>query len=352
MQFTVAQVAGLIGGHVEGKADNLISGLGKIQDALPNEISFLSNLKYEPFLYSTQAGAVIVGEDLQLKSEVTTSLIRVKDPYTAFTLLLEQYQKLLAFAKQGKEEPAFVHQTASLGEGFYIGAFAYLGQNVKLGKNCKIYPQVHLGDNVQIGDNTIIYPGVKIYKNTKIGSHCTIQAGAVIGSDGFGFAPQADGSYKTIPQLGNVIIEDHCDVGANTVIDCATLGSTIIRKGVKLDNLIQIAHNVEIGSNTVIAAQTGVSGSAFVGEGCMIGGQVGIVGHIKLAKNTKVAGQSGVGNNVEEEGMALQGSPAAEIHAERRSIILYRKLPEMMKRIAQLEEKMLQLVNKENLSNS
>lgn len=340
MQFTVAQVAGLIQGQVEGNGESLVSGLGKIQDALPTEISFLSNLKYESFLYTTQAGAVIIGEDLVLKTKVNTNLIRVKDPYSAFTLLLEQYQKIIAFSKQGTEEPCFVHPTAEIGEGHFIGAFAYIGHNVKIGKNCKIYPQVHIGENVTIGDNTIVYPGVKIYKNCKIGSNCTLQAGAIIGSDGFGFAPQADGSYKTIPQLGNVLIEDHCDIGANTVIDCATLGSTIIRKGVKLDNLIQIAHNVEIGANTVIAAQTGVSGSAVLGEGCVIGGQVGIVGHIKLANQTKVAGQSGVGNNVEEVGIALQGSPAAEIHAERRSIILYRKLPDMMKRIAQLEEKL------------
>src|SRR5258705_4532996 len=314
MEFTINQIAGMLKGEVQGDGHLKINMLGKIQDAKQGQIAFLANPKYEQFIYSTQASAVIVRKDFQAKKDIITTLILVDDPYISFTLLLEEYHKAINFQKSGVEEPSFISENVVTGKNIYRGAFSYIGNNVTIGDNVKIYPHVFIGDNVTIGNNTILHPNVKLYADTKIGNDCVIHSGTVIGSDGFGFAPQEDGSYKTIPQLGNVIIEDNVAIGANTVIDCATLfgDSTIVRQGVKLDNLIQVAHNVEIGKNTVIAAQAGISGSSKIGENSMVGGQVGIIGHLLIGDRVKIAAQSGIGNNLKDEEI-VQGSPAFAI---------------------------------------
>ncbi|HZX74935.1 MAG TPA: UDP-3-O-(3-hydroxymyristoyl)glucosamine N-acyltransferase [Cyclobacteriaceae bacterium] len=339
MEFTIKQIAALLGGEVSGGGDGKINMLAKIQDAKPGQISFLSNPKYEQYIYTTNASAVIVKKDFQPKKELSTSLILVDDPYLSFTALLEEYHKLIKFQKNGIEQPSFIGENSTVGQLIYRGAFSYIGNKVVIGDNVKIYPHVFVGDNVVIGDNTILYPNVKLYAGTKVGKNCMIHAGTVVGSDGFGFAPQEDGTYKTIPQLGNVIIEDDVTIGANTVIDCATLfgDSTIIRQGVKLDNLIQIAHNVEIGKNTVIAAQAGISGSSKVGENSMIGGQVGIAGHITLANNTSIGAQAGIGKSIKEEGQRLLGSPAFDIKDYFRVYALFKMLPDIHLRLKELE---------------
>ena len=274
MEFTVQQIAQLLGGSVKGDGSLKINMLAKIQDAKPGQIAFLSNPKYEQFIYTTKASAVIVSKDFQSRRNIDATLILVDNPYTSFTRLLEEYHKLITFQKVGVEQPSFIGENCTEGSNIYRGAFSYVGNNVRIGNNVKIYPHVFVGDRCIVGDNTILHPNVKLYEDTQIGVNCEIHSGTVIGSDGFGFAPQEDGTFKTIPQLGNVIIEDNVSIGANTVIDCATMygDSTLVRKGVKLDNLIQIAHNVELGKNTVIAAQVGVSGSTKIGENCMIGG--------------------------------------------------------------------------------
>src|SRR6478736_879880 len=339
MEFTINQIAGMLKGEVQGDGNLKINMLGKIQDAKQGQIAFLANPKYEQFIYTTQASAVIVKRDFTVKKQIDTTLILVDDPYTSFTLLLEEYHKAINFQKVGVEEPSFISKNATVGKNIYRGAFSYIGNNVTVGDNVKIYPHVFIGDNVTIGSNTILHANVKLYADTKIGNNCMIHSGTVIGSDGFGFAPQEDGSYKTIPQLGNVIIEDNVSIGANTVIDCATLfgDSTIIRQGVKLDNLIQIAHNVEIGKNTVIAAQAGISGSSKVGENAMIGGQVGIAGHITLANNTRIRAQAGIGKSIKEEGQRLLGSPAFDIKDYFRVYALFKMLPDIHLRLKELE---------------
>ncbi|MFN3405943.1 MAG: UDP-3-O-(3-hydroxymyristoyl)glucosamine N-acyltransferase [Cytophagaceae bacterium] len=343
MEFTTQQIAQLIGGEIKGDNSLKINRLAKIQEAAPGSISFLSNLKYENFIYSTDASAVIVNKAFVPKTEVKTTLILVDDPYTSFSTLLEEYSRIVNFVKVGIEQPSYLGENSVTGSKIYRGAFSYIGNNCSIGDNVKIYPHVYIGDNVKIGNNCILYPGVKVYAGTVIGNYCTLHSGVVIGSDGFGFAPQADGTYKTIPQIGNVIIGNHVDIGSNTVIDCATMGSTIIHDGVKLDNLIQIAHNVEIGKNTVIAAQSGISGSTKIGENCVIGGQVGIVGHITIANKTSIGAQSGVGKSIEKEGTAIQGSPAFDYKKQLKSVTIYRKLPELQKRIEELEEKIINL---------
>ena len=348
MKFTVKQVALLLGGTVEGNEEEEVFILSKIEEARKGSISFLSNLKYEPFLYSTGASAVIVGKDFQPKAAVKPALIRVNDPYSSFTVLLEEYHKLISFQKTGTEEPSFMAEGVKPGEKLYRGAFSYIGRGTTIGKNVKIYPQAYIGENVVIGDNTLILSGAKIYPDTKIGHNCTIHAGAVVGSDGFGFAPQPDGSYKTIPQLGNVILEDWVSIGANATIDCATMGSTIIRRGTKIDNLVQIAHNVEVGKNTVIAAQSGVAGSSKIGESCIIAGQVGIIGHLEIANKTTVAAQAGIGKTIKEEGTILIGSPAFERTSYMKSYALFRNLPDLNRRMKELEEKILNLRSSEN----
>jgi UDP-3-O-[3-hydroxymyristoyl] glucosamine N-acyltransferase len=344
MEFTVSQIAAMLGGEVKGNGSEKVNMLAKIQDAKKGQIAFLSNPKYEQFIYSTQATAVIVKKDFLAKKEITSTLILVEDPYTSFTALLEEYHKMISFQKTGVEQPSFLGENTSIGKNIYRGAFSYIGTNATIRDNVKIYPHVYVGDNVTIGDNTIIHPGVKIYNDTKIGSNCVIHSGTVIGSDGFGFAPQDDGTYKTIPQLGNVIIEDNVTIGANTVIDCATfLGdSTFIRKGVKLDNLIQIAHNVEVGRNTVIAAQTGVSGSTKIGDNCVIAGQVGIGGHSELHNNTSVGAQAGV-SKTSREGEKLMGSPAIDVKEYYKAYAVFRNLPNLNLRLRELEHKIISL---------
>lgn len=339
MEFTVQQVAHILKGEVKGDNQRKISNLAKIQEGKEGDICFLSNLKYESYLYTTEASAVIVDKDFEPKKPYLPTLILVEDAYTAFSVLLDEYVKITNFAKKGIEQPSFIGKNVSYGEGMYLGAFAYVGNNVKIGENVKIYPQVYVGDNVVIGNNTILYAGVKIYADCKIGNNCTIHSGAVIGSDGFGFAPQADGTYKTIPQVGNVIIKDNVDIGANTAIDRAMMGSTIIHEGVKLDNLIQIAHNVEVGKNTVIASHTGISGSTTIGENCVIAGQVGMVGHIHIANKTTIGAQAGITKAVEKEGTTLLGSPAIDHREQLKIFVLSKKLPDFKKRIEELEKK-------------
>lgn len=343
MKFTVKQIAHLLNGEIKGDESLTISQLAKIEEGTTGDISFLANEKYEPFLYTTNATAVIVGQNFEPRKAYTPSLILVENPYTAFTQLLEEYQKMLDAAKIGIEQPSFVGEGSTVGENIYQGAFSYIGKNCKIGKNVKIYPQAYISDNVSLGDNTIIYAGVKIYANCVIGNDCVIHSGAVIGSDGFGFAPQADGTYKTIPQLGNVILEDNVSIGSNSTIDCATMGSTILRKGVKIDNLVQIAHNVEIGENTVIAAQTGVAGSTKIGKNCVLGGQVGVNGHITIADGTKAGGKAGITKSVRKTGTALNGNPAFDATEYLRSMAVLRKLPTLEKQVKTLEEQLLEL---------
>lgn len=338
MEFTVKQIAGLLGGEIEGEENLKISQLSKIEEGVSGSISFLSNPKYEPYLYTTEASAVIVDKSFEPKKAFKTTLIRVESSYTAFTQLLQQYERIIKGDKRGIEQPSYLGEGTELGENPYLGAFAYVGTNCKIGKNVKIYPHAYVGDNVKIGDGTVIHSGVRIYNNTIIGQNCTFFANAVIGSDGFGFAPLPDGTYKTIPQLGNVVIEDNVSIGAGATIDCATMGSTVIRQGVKLDNLVQVGHNVEIGKNTVIAAQAGIAGSTKIGENCVIGGQAGFNGHITVPKGTKVGGQAGVTRTWEEEGLSLNGTPALELKDSLRSAAIFRKLPLLEKRVHELEK--------------
>lgn len=339
MKFTVGQIAELLGGTVEGNASATVYKLDKIEEAQEGSLAFLSNLKYESYLYTTRASAVIVANTLPLKQPVSAALIRVEDPYLSFTRLLEEYQKAKGRLLVGVEQPSFIGENVTIGENHYRGAFSYIGHNCRIGRQVRIFPQAYIGDNVTIGDNTTIFAGAKIYADTVIGQNCIIHAGVVIGSHGFGFAPQPDGTYKDIPQLGNVVLEDNVNIGANTTIDCATMGSTIIREGTKIDNLVMLAHNVEVGKHTVIAAQTGISGSTKIGNYCVIAGQVGIVGHISLADKTTVGAQSGVSKSVKEEGTIIQGSPAFDYKQNLRSGAVYRRLPELEKQLNELKEK-------------
>jgi UDP-3-O-[3-hydroxymyristoyl] glucosamine N-acyltransferase len=343
MEFTLSQLAGLLNGELVGEGHTKVNKLSKIEEAGPGSVSFLSNKKYEKFVYSTKASAIIVNKDFRFARPVNVNLIKVEDSYSAFTRLLEEYKKLSQKPKTGIEQPSYIDETAEIGTGLYLGAFAYIGHGAKISNHVQIYSQVYIGENVSIGDQTIIYPGVRIYDDTVIGAHCVIHAGAVIGSDGFGFAPQKDGTYKTIPQLGNVIIEDHVDIGANTTIDCATIGSTRIRKGVKVDNLVQIGHNCEIGENTVIAGLSGLAGSAKIGKSCVIGGQVGIAGHLEVADRVTLAAKTGVSKSINETGTVKWGYHAMDHRDFMKSYAVFKNLPDLTKRIKELEEKMLNL---------
>jgi UDP-3-O-[3-hydroxymyristoyl] glucosamine N-acyltransferase len=340
MEFSAKQIAALLEGKIEGDPEVKVNNLSKIEEGLPKTLSFLANPHYTHYIYDTDASIVIINQNLTLEKPVksTCTLIRVEDAYGSFAKLLEIYNEY-RLNKTGIEQPSYIHESVNVSVDSYVGAFAYIGLNAKLGKNVKIYPHCYIGDNVQIGDNTTVFSGVKIYHDCKIGSDCTIHAGAVIGSDGFGFAPSSENNYKKIPQIGNVILEDFVEIGSNTTIDRATLGSTIIRKGVKLDNLIQVAHNVEIGENTVIAAHAAIAGSTKIGKNCMIGGQVGIIGHIKIADGVKIAAQSGVGNTIDKEGEIVQGSPSFPIGEYKRSYVLFRSLPKLSEKLRLLEKK-------------
>lgn len=342
MQFTAAQIAALIGARVEGDPQVSISDIAKIEEGRAGALSFMANPKYEPYLYETQASIVIVNEALQLERPVKATLLRVPDAYAAFALLLEKYNEFLTAgtARKGIEQPSFVSESAQLGTDVYIGAFAYIGHKAILGDRVQIYPGAYIGDGVTIGNGSVIHAGVKIYHQCQLGQQVIVHANTVIGADGFGFAPQADGSYKKVPQLGRVVIEDHVEIGANTTIDRATMGATRICRGVKLDNLIQIAHNVEIGEDTVIAAQTGISGSTKIGKRCMIGGQVGIVGHIQIADNTRINAQSGLSKSITQPGTAVNGTPAFDYKSCLKSQAIFRNLPDWVQKIRQLEDRL------------
>lgn len=337
MKFTAEQIAGILEGEVVGNPTVEVSELAKIEEGKEGTLTFLANPKYKPFIYSTKASITIVNADFETEEDLSTTLIKVDDAYGAFTKLLEYYNQI-KLNKAGVEQPSHISDSAMLGDNCYVGAFAYIGDNVKLGDNVKIYPSAYVGDNVTISNNSIVFSGGKIYSECIIGKNCVINSGAIIGADGFGFAPNEKGEYSKVPQIGNVILEDFVDVGAGTTIDRATLGSTIIRRGVKLDNQIQIAHNVEIGKNTVIAAQTGVAGSTKIGENCQIGGQVGIVGHITIGNNVKIQAQSGIGRHVKDNEV-LQGSPALTYGDYNKSYVYFKNLPKIVKNINDLEKK-------------
>ncbi len=337
MQFSASQVAQIINGTIEGNAGTPVHSFGKIEEAKEGQLAFLANPKYEDFLYSTRASVIIINQSLQLKQPITATLIRVADPYSSFATLLDKYHQIKTQQLTGIEQPVFIHPTARVGDQVYIGAFTYLGENVIVGDGTKLFPGVYLGNNAVVGKNSMIHAGVKIYHECIVGSKVVIHAGTVIGSDGFGYAPQPDGSLKKVPQIGNVVIEDGVEIGANTTIDRATIGSTLIKAGAKLDNLLQIAHNVEIGNNSVIAAQSGVSGSTKIGKNVMIGGQVGIVGHIQIADGSKINAQSGVSKSIKTPNSAVTGSPAYDYTAALRSQALTRNLPELEKRVKELE---------------
>ena len=344
MQFSAAQIALLINGQIEGDSSVIVDSFGKIEEAKEGQLTFFSNPKYEEYIYSTKASVVLINEAFELKQPVKATLIKVPDAYTSFATLLTKYQEIAQQKLTGIQQPSYIAKTASYGDNVFIGAFTYIGENVKIGQHTKIFPNVFIGDNVVIGDNCLIDPGVKIYHDCKIGNQVNVLAGTVIGSDGFGFAPQPDGTFIKIPQLGNVIIEDNVDIGANATIDRATVGSTVIKSGAKLDNLIQIAHNVEIGNNTVIAAQAGISGSSKVGSGVIIGGQAGLAGHINIADNVKINGQSGVNKSVKTAGVSITGTNAYDYTKAMRSMAVARNLPEMEKRIKELENLVKQLM--------
>lgn len=349
MQFTAAQIAMMINGKVEGNADTSVASFGKIEEAQSGQLAFLANPKYEEYLYCTKASIIIVNETQELKQKIGATLIKVPDAYTAFATLLEKYQQIQRQQLNGIQQPAYIATTAKIGDNIFIGAFAYVGENVVVADGAKIYPNAYLGDGVTIGENTIIYPGVRIYHDCVIGKNVTIHAGTVIGSDGFGFAPQADGTLKKVPQIGNVIIEDGVEIGANAAIDRATIGSTLIKAGAKLDNLLQIAHNVEVGNNSVIAAQAGISGSTKIGNYVMIGGQVGIVGHIKIADGTKINAQSGVSKSIKTPNTAVTGSPAFDYTAALRSQAASRNLPNLEKRVLELEKILKEIMEKNSI---
>ena len=346
LQFTAQQIAIMIQGQVVGDPTVAVNNFGKIEEAKKGDISFLANPKYEDFLYTTQASLIIINESLVLKKSISATLIKVPDAYAAFATLLTKYQELKAQSLQGIEQPSFIASSAKMGKNHYVAAFAHIGNNVSMGDDVKIYPNVVIANNVSIGNNVVLHPGVIVYSECVIGNNVTIHSNAVIGSDGFGFAPKADGSYQKVPQLGNVVIEDNVEIGSNTTIDRATIGSTYIRKGVKLDNLIQIAHNVEIGENTVIAAQSGISGSTKIGKSVMMGGQVGASGHLSVADGVKIAARSGLTKSIKQANIVVTGYPAGEHGATLRSQIQVKNLPLLEKRVKELEILVQQLSQK------
>ena len=344
MKFSAKQIAELLQGTVEGNENAMVSGICKIEEGQAEMLTFLANPKYTSYIYDTDASIIIVNRNFQadkpLKS--TCTLIRVDDAYSSFATLMEFYNQFVS-GKKGIEQPSFISESATIGKDCYVGAFAYIGNNVQIGNNVKIYPQCYIGDNSSIGNDTVLYAGVKVYHDCHIGNYCTIHASTVIGSDGFGFAPNSDNNYKKVPQIGNVIIEDHVEIGSNTSVDRATMGSTVIRKGAKLDNLIQIAHNVEVGENTVLAGGVFIAGSSKIGKNVMIGGQAGVVGHIRIADGVKIAGQSGVQASVDKEGEIVQGSPAFSIGEYKRCYIHFRNLQKFYDRLGILEKELKKL---------
>ena len=344
MKFTANQIAELVSGTVVGDTEVTVSDFSKIEEASSGTLTFLANPKYEEYIYNTKASIVLVNSDFSPSNNLplNLTLIKVENAYESLAKLLQIYEDMNQ-QNEGIEEPVFIHPTAKIGKSVYIGAFSHIGANTVIGDNCQIFSHCHIGNDSVLGEGSKLYAGVKVYNKIKIGINCTIHSGAVIGSDGFGFAPNKDNEYQKVPQIGNVIIHDYVEIGANTTIDRATMGSTVIGKGVKLDNLVQIAHNVEIGANTVIAAQTGVAGSTKIGKDVMIGGQVGIVGHIKIADGTKIAAQSGIGGNITDENQIVQGSPAFFIGDFKRSYVLFKNLPALRNQIKDLENQIKKL---------
>ena len=338
MEFSAQQIAMLLGGKVTGDANRKVSDVGPIESAHEGQLSFLCDAKYLPLLPQTGASVVLMTESIAFDGETNATLIRVENARAAMGQLLALVAKAMNPAKQGIEQPSFVSEGVAVPEDAYVGAFAYIGKNVQLGKGVQIYPHTYIGDNVKIGDNTILYSGVKVYYNCVIGNDCILHAGVVIGSDGFGFEPDAKGVNQKLPQIGNVIIEDDVEIGANTTVDRAMMGSTIIRRNAKLDNLVQVAHNVEIGESTFMCAQVGVAGSTKVGGHCILAGQVGVAGHITIADNCVFGAQSGIANHVKKPGM-YQGSPIIDAMNWRRSVVGFKQLPDLMKKIQELEKK-------------
>ena len=338
MKFKASQIAEILEGDIVGNPNEEVSKLAKIEEGTKGSLTFLANPKYTQYIYSTKASITIVNKDFIPESSIDTTLIKVDDAYKSFSRLLEYYNQI-KMNKTGIEQPSFIADSASYEDNIYIGAFSYIGENVKIGDNVKIYPNSYIGDNVEIGNNVTIFSGAKVYSECIVGNNCVLNSGAIIGADGFGFAPNEKGEYNKVPQIGNVILEDYVDIGAATTIDRATLGSTIIRRGVKLDNQIQIAHNVEIGKNTVIAAQTGIAGSTKIGENCQIGGQVGIVGHITIGNNVRIQAQSGIGRNIKDNEV-LQGSPALTYGDYNKSYVHFKNLPKIVKTVNDLEKKL------------
>ncbi|MEI7980131.1 MAG: UDP-3-O-(3-hydroxymyristoyl)glucosamine N-acyltransferase [Bacteroidota bacterium] len=337
MEFTATQIASLLSGTLEGDPDIKVSTLSKIDEGIPGSLAFLANPKYNSYIYTTKASIVLVNQDFAATQSIEATLIRVENAYASFALLLEMLSKTRN-NHEGISAKASVADSAMLGTGVSVGDFTFISDRVRIGNNVYIYPQVYIGPNVTIDENTLIYPGVRIYSDCVVGKNCILHSGVVVGSDGFGFAPLSDNNYQKIPQLGNVILEENVEIGSNTTIDRATLGSTIIHRGVKLDNLIQVAHNVEIGENTVVAAQTGISGSTRIGKNCMIGGQVGIVGHIIIADNVKIGAGSGVEASILKEGATMLGAPAIEAGKARRNFIHWRKLDEIVRKVYTIEK--------------
>jgi UDP-3-O-[3-hydroxymyristoyl] glucosamine N-acyltransferase len=345
MEFTAQTIAVFLKGEIEGNPDVTVNTIAKIEEGENGALSFLANPKYEHYIYETKSSIVLVNKSFVPSAKIDATLIRVENSYDAFASLLRLVDQARP-RKKGIHTSAVIEQSAKIGTDVYIGPFAYIGENCIIGNGCAVYPNVYIGDNTRLGNNCTLNPGVTIYHDCVLGEGCTIHAGSVIGSDGFGFAPQSESEFMKIPQLGNVVLEDHVEIGANVTIDRATMGSTIIRKGVKLDNLIQIGHNVEIGENSVMAAQTGISGSTKVGKNCMFGGQVGLAGHLKIANGTKIGAQGGVLGNIKEENTAIIGSPAIEIKQFMKSSIIFRKLPEMSSKIDSLEKEVESLKKK------
>lgn len=345
MQFTAEQIAAFLGGEIVGDATVSVSNLAKIEEGTPGTLTFLSNPLYTQYIYTTQASIALVRRDFEPEKPVTPTLIKVDDPYTCLTRLLELVEQARG-QKSGIEEPSHIALSAQVADDVFVGAFTYIGERAVVGSGCKIYPQVYIGDDVVLGNNVILYPGVKIYHGCRIGNNCIVHAGAVIGSDGFGFAPQADGSYKKIPQIGIVILEDDVELGANTTIDRATMGATVIRRGVKLDNLVQIAHNVEVGAHTVMAAQVGVAGSTKIGEQCMFGGQVGIAGHRHVGNRVIVGAQSGIPNDVKDN-MEIMGYPAVPKVEFARQTVHIKRLAQLNQTVKELQQQINEL--KKNL---
>jgi len=345
MKFTAREIAKYLNGEVDGNPSAIVNTVAKIEEGHEGALSFLSNMNYEKFIYSTASSVVIVNKDFIASEPVKATMIRVENAYEAFATLLTIYEQSKP-RKMGIHPKAVIEESAKIGDEVYIGPMAYIGENVKIGDRCSIHNGASVGDNTSLGDDCIIYPGATVYHECLIGNNCTIHSGSIVGSDGFGFAPQTDTNYKKIPQIGNVILEDNVEIGANVVIDRATMGSTIIRKGVKLDNLIQIGHNVEVGENTVMAGQTGIAGSTKIGKNCMFGGQVGITGHVKIADGTKAAAKSGVNSSVMKENTTVYGSPALEYRKAQLSWIIFRRLPELKEKVEKLEKELKEVKNR------